>query len=218
MCCLSLFGWLAGARARAAVAPYPLAVGEQVLRIPAGAFRLAGRSTSFIEVIRFAAANHLCVDLDYVSEQGRRGTRTIEPYSLRRTQESNVLLHAVRSQDRLYRTYRVDRIRGARITQQTFAPSYDDVPGAAHRVGGIRVDDLADDEPVKQHAYGSQMLLDRGLGEARQKAFDIARDMHGLHVRQIVHAALGAEFRKLARRVVVGAPRVLVADIRGEEI
>jgi hypothetical protein len=118
------FGWLAGARTRAAVAPYPLAAGEQVLRIPPGAFRLAGRTTSFIEVIRFAAANHLCVDLDYVSLQGRRGTRTIEPYSLRRTQEGNVLLHAVRSQDRQYRTYRVDGIRGARITQQTFAPSY----------------------------------------------------------------------------------------------
>jgi len=119
------FGWLAGARARAAVAPYPLAAGDQVLRIPAGAFRLPGRSTPFIEVIRFAAANQLCVDLDYINEQGRRGTRTIEPYSLRRTQEGNVLLHAVRFQNRQYRTYRVDRILAARITQQTFTPSYE---------------------------------------------------------------------------------------------
>jgi len=118
------FGWLAGTRAPATVAPYPLAAGDQVLRMPAGAFRLPGRSTPFIEVIRFAAASHLCVDLDYIDEQGRAGTRAIEPYSLRRTQEGNIVLHAVRSQNQQHRSYRVDRIRGARITQQTFTPRY----------------------------------------------------------------------------------------------
>ncbi|MGB2676623.1 MAG: nucleotidyl transferase AbiEii/AbiGii toxin family protein [Candidatus Acidiferrum sp.] len=118
------FGWLGGTHAPATVAPYPLATGEQVLRMPAGAFRVPGRSTPLIEVIRFAAANHLCVDLDYVGEDGRRGTRTIEPYSLRRTQEGNVVLHAVRSQNRQHRSYRFDRILGARITQQTFIPRY----------------------------------------------------------------------------------------------
>jgi hypothetical protein len=117
-------GWLAGASAGGAVAAYPLAAGDQVLRIPAGAFRLPGRSTPFIEVIRFAAANQLCVDLDYINEQGGRGSRTIEPYSLRRTQEGSVLLHAVLFRNQQYRTYRVDRILGARITQQTFTPTY----------------------------------------------------------------------------------------------
>lgn len=118
------FGWLAGTGAPVAVTAYPLAAGDQVVRVPAGAFRLPGRSTPFIEVIRFAAANHLCVELDYVSEEGRRGARTIEPYSLRRTQDGNVLLHALRSQGRQHRSYRVDRILGASITQQTFIPSY----------------------------------------------------------------------------------------------
>ena len=118
------FGWLAGTRAPVAVAPYPMAAGDQVLRVPAGGFRLPGRSTSFIEVIRFAAANYLCVDLDYVDERGRRDTRMIEPYSLRRTLEGNTVLKAVRAQNRLDRTYRVDRIVGARITQQIFVPRY----------------------------------------------------------------------------------------------
>jgi predicted nucleotidyltransferase component of viral defense system len=118
------FGWLAETRTPATVAPYPLAAGDQVLRMPAGAFRLPGRSTPFIEVIRFAAANHLCVNLDYIDEQGRAGTRSIEPYSLRRTQEGNVVLHALRSENQQHRSYRVDRIRGAHITQQTFTPSY----------------------------------------------------------------------------------------------
>lgn len=118
------FGWLVGTVVPVAVAPCPLEAGEEVLHIPAGAFRAPGRSTSFIEVIRFAAANRLCVDLDYVNERGTRGTRTIEPYSLRRTQEGDVVLHAVRSQNQQHRSYRVDRIRGARITQQTFTPRY----------------------------------------------------------------------------------------------
>ena len=42
------FGWLSGTRTPATVAPYPLTAGDQVLRMPAGAFRLPGRSTSFI--------------------------------------------------------------------------------------------------------------------------------------------------------------------------
>ena len=118
------FNWLAGTRMPAVVAPYPLAAGDQVLRLPAGAFSMPGRSAPDIEVIRFAAANHLCVDLDYMDEQGRVGTRTIEPYSLRRTQEGNILLHAVRTQDQQHRSYRLDRIRGARATQRTFTPRF----------------------------------------------------------------------------------------------
>jgi hypothetical protein len=118
------FNWLAGRRVPAMIAPYPLAAGDQVLRMPAGAFRMPGRSTPFIEVVRFAAANHLCVDLDYMDEQGTVGTRMIEPYSLRRTEEGNVLLHAVRSQEQQHRSYRVDRIQGARVTQRTFTPRF----------------------------------------------------------------------------------------------
>jgi predicted nucleotidyltransferase component of viral defense system len=141
------FGWLAGTHVHAVVAPYPLAAGDQVLRMPAGSFRLPGRSTPFIEVIRFAAANRLCVDLDYVDEEGRAGSRTIEPYSLRRTQEGNVLLHAVRSEGQQHRSYRVDRIRGARITQRIFVPQYEVeltpsgplqvAPTTNHATGGV---------------------------------------------------------------------------------
>lgn len=77
-----------------------------------------------LEIIRFAAANRLCIELDYQDEKGQRGTRTIEPYSLRRTSTGDLLLYAVRSQDGQDRSYRVDRILGARPTQQTFTPRY----------------------------------------------------------------------------------------------
>ncbi len=70
-----------------------------------------------LEIIRFAAANRLCVDLEYKNEH-----RLIEPYSLRRTQDGNILLHAVRHEDGEPRSYRVDRIQSAVATNVSFSP------------------------------------------------------------------------------------------------
>lgn len=72
-----------------------------------------------LEIIRFAAANRLCVDLEY-----KNSHRLIEPYSLRRTQEGNILLYAVRHEDAQPRSYRVDRIQGATATNISFSPKY----------------------------------------------------------------------------------------------
>lgn len=76
-----------------------------------------------IELIRFAGANRLRVTIDYVAHDGRIGPRTVEPYSLRRTQEGNLLLYVVNDSGRL-RSYRVDRIRGVSIDSKTFVPRY----------------------------------------------------------------------------------------------
>jgi hypothetical protein len=57
------------------------------------------RGQTFIEAIRFAAANRLLVNLDYRDQQGKRSTRTIEAYSLRRSRAGDVLLMAVRAED-----------------------------------------------------------------------------------------------------------------------
>lgn len=77
------------------------------------------RSRSTLEIIRFAAANQLCVDLTY---DGR--VRRIEPYSLRQTTEGNYVLHAIRSDSGEHRSYRVDRMQGATVTSQVFTPRY----------------------------------------------------------------------------------------------
>ncbi len=77
------------------------------------------RSRSDLEIIRFAAANHLCVDLSYDGS-----VRRIEPYSLRQTAEGNYVLGAIRSESGEYRSYRVDRIQSATVTSQVFAPRY----------------------------------------------------------------------------------------------
>src|SRR5271155_2576183 len=61
-----------------------------------------------LELLRYAGANRLKVELDYRPETGRRGPRLVEPYSLRRTRDRNVILFVVNDYGRL-RSYRVDR-------------------------------------------------------------------------------------------------------------
>jgi hypothetical protein len=76
-------------------------------------------SRSTLEIIRFAAGNHLCVDLSYDGS-----VRRIEPYSLRQTADGHFVLHAIRSDSGEHRSYRVDRMQGATVTSQVFAPRY----------------------------------------------------------------------------------------------
>src|SRR5437588_10400100 len=76
-------------------------------------------SRSILEIIRFAAANHLCVDLTYDGS-----VRRIEPYSLRQTAEGNFVLHALRAHSGEHRSYRIDRMQGATVTAQPFVPRY----------------------------------------------------------------------------------------------
>ncbi|MFZ0180485.1 MAG: nucleotidyl transferase AbiEii/AbiGii toxin family protein [Candidatus Dormiibacterota bacterium] len=76
-----------------------------------------------LELIRYAGANRLKVDIDYRAEDGRQGPRRVEPYSLRRTNDGNLLLFVVNDYGAL-RGYRVDRIAGARPTNETFVPRY----------------------------------------------------------------------------------------------
>ena len=145
------FKWLAGEVAPRVLAAYPGAPESQVLRGPAGSIHVGGRGASSIEIIRFAASNRLCVDLDYTAQDGKRSRRVIEPYSLRRTKDGNVLLYGVRADNGQDRSYRVDQIQGARVSGRSFTPRYvveltpmtslATIPGTARRAtdgGGAR--------------------------------------------------------------------------------
>ena len=116
----AFFAWLAGGAAPVVPAAYATAVGDTILRGRALNLPLSGQVQSFVEVIRFAAGNRLLVDLDY---QG--STRRIEAYSLRRTRGGNITLHALKAGSEEHRSYRVDRITGARATNQSFVPRYE---------------------------------------------------------------------------------------------
>jgi predicted nucleotidyltransferase component of viral defense system len=116
----TFFAWLEGGQAPVVPAAVAMDVGETVLRERSLRLPVSGPAQSYIEVIRFAASNRLCVQLDY---QGT--TRRIEPYSLRQTRDGNIVLHAFNVDRNEHRSYRVDRIAGARTTNQTFIPRYE---------------------------------------------------------------------------------------------
>jgi predicted nucleotidyltransferase component of viral defense system len=83
-----------------------------------------GAQAGSLEVIRFAAANRLCVQLDYTKENNERAHPTIEPYSVRRSSAGDLLLFAVKADTGESRSYRLDRIRSATVTRQAFHARY----------------------------------------------------------------------------------------------
>jgi predicted nucleotidyltransferase component of viral defense system len=120
-----IFDWLHGQVAPLVLPPMPLlgasqeTIRERIISLPAGS-----HGQTYIETIRFAAANRLLVDLDYRDQKGARSVRTIEAYSLRRSRAGDILLMAVRADSGEPRSYRVDSILGVRPTQSSFVPRY----------------------------------------------------------------------------------------------
>jgi predicted nucleotidyltransferase component of viral defense system len=76
-----------------------------------------------LELLRYAGANRLKVDIDYRAENGRQGPRRVEPYSLRHTKDRNLVLFVVNDRRQL-RSYRIDRITGIKPTTESFTPTY----------------------------------------------------------------------------------------------
>lgn len=76
-----------------------------------------------IELIRFAGANRLKVTIDYRAVQGRSGPRTVEPYSLRYSQQGKLLVFVVNDAGQI-RSYRADRIHAVSIETESFTPRY----------------------------------------------------------------------------------------------
>ena len=115
-----LFDWLHSAFEKAAPASVPAIKGEDIdTTWHPPAMAQAWHMAIPLEVIRYAATNRLIVDLAYGGSR-----RLIEPYSLRRTREGNLILYAVKHETGEIRGYRVDRIEGAKVTQSPFRPKY----------------------------------------------------------------------------------------------
>ena len=83
---------------------------------PTSRWRQGLVGSSHLEIIRFAASNHLCVDLGY-----QRGVRRIEPYSLRRTRAGDILLYAAKTDTGEPRSYWLDRIESVQATSRRCA-------------------------------------------------------------------------------------------------
>lgn len=118
-----IFAWLEGAAAETLPA-MPIRAGERLIRERIIGLPPASRGQNFVEMIRFAAANRLLVEIDYQDKQGNRSTRAVDAYSLRRSATGDVLLMAVRADNGQPRSYLVNSILGARTTQMPFSPRY----------------------------------------------------------------------------------------------
>jgi hypothetical protein len=115
----AIFFWLMGGAEVPPRAPIEQGSAEVTIRSRMLPMSIPLRSRAPLEIIRFAAANHLCIDLTYDGK-----VRRIEPYSLRQTREGNFVLHAIRSDSGEHRSYRVDRMQNASVTRQAFTPRY----------------------------------------------------------------------------------------------
>ncbi len=118
-----IFNWLRGAVVQP-LAAMPVGAGNTLIRDRVVDLPTGSRAQSHIEMIRFAAANRLLVEIDYRDKQGNRSTRAIEAYSLRRSRAGDVLLMAVRADSGEPRSYLVDSILGVQATQTSFTPRY----------------------------------------------------------------------------------------------
>lgn len=116
-----VFGWLIGTRPRVDLPRAEFGDLDPAWTPPV-AIRSWRRGFPF-ELLRYAAANRLRVEIDYRAKEGRQGPRIVEPYSLRRTRQGSYRLFVVNDYGVL-RSYSVDSIAGIRPTNQTFVPRF----------------------------------------------------------------------------------------------
>ena len=77
------------------------------------------KTKSYIELIRFASANRLCVNLRY-----KNSIYKIECYSLRKTKEDKFILYAWDIDKNKLCSYKVHHIQGVEITDYNFSARY----------------------------------------------------------------------------------------------
>ena len=112
------FTWLHGSIASSSPTGIPLGPNEEVVSASSTSQDL-GMDAPALERIRFAAANRLCIDLGYQGD-----LRRVEPYSLRRTRDGDVVLYVCEVGAIECVTYRTKSLSEVGITSQAFAPKY----------------------------------------------------------------------------------------------
>ncbi|MHB1947981.1 MAG: nucleotidyl transferase AbiEii/AbiGii toxin family protein [Gammaproteobacteria bacterium] len=115
----NLFAWLYGNVNKISLESAPVG-GEKINPVwkPPSMIR-AWHVKAPLELIRYAAANHLCIELAYNNTK-----RLIEPYDLKQTKEGNLIVIAVKHKTGEHRSYCVDRIQGVEVTALNFMPRY----------------------------------------------------------------------------------------------
>lgn len=114
----NIFDWLNGKKEPVRLAAIAAGKDDDLQWAPPPTIWHWGTSVP-LESIRFAAINHLCVELGYDGK-----SRTIEPYSLRRTKDGHLLLYAWKIESSAIRAYRIDKMESIRVSTITFKPRF----------------------------------------------------------------------------------------------
>jgi len=117
------FDWLEGRGVPQILPAIPSSTTEDVSWSPPVTIYAWGQGIP-LEPVRFAGANYLCVEIDYRKLSGQQIRRVVEPYSLRKTLDGHIILHAFDRDRRDLRSFRIDRLLGVRVTSTPFKPQY----------------------------------------------------------------------------------------------
>ena len=112
------FTWLHGGVAPSSPTGIPIGLDEEIVSASSTG-QVLGIDATALDRVRFAAANGLCVDLHYQGKMLR-----VEPYSLRRTRDGEILLYACEADTSAYRTFRTSGITELEVARQPFVPKY----------------------------------------------------------------------------------------------
>lgn len=113
------FKWLEDEQSPEEKTPYKLLEDEILVNEQTAWLPLNQNIKSYIELIRFASANRLCVNLEY-----QNSTHKTECYSLRKTKEGNFILYAWNTDKKEICRYEVNYIQGIEVTDHSFTPRY----------------------------------------------------------------------------------------------
>lgn len=118
-----ILSWLSGVRKPEAKPTFPIEKDTDRKWRPSPTITRWGTAIP-LEIIRFAGANHLCVEMYYRKQGHERNHYIVEPYSLRRTLAGNLILYARRTDNKGDRSFRIDWIDHVAVANQSFNPAY----------------------------------------------------------------------------------------------
>ena len=124
-----LYRWLEGGESVDEPPPVPVVEGTEGTWSPPPTVSVWNQRIP-LELVRFAAANRLCIELGY-----RDGDHLVEPYSLRWTRSGQLTLNAVESDSAEVRVYGIEDIHSVKVSEVAFRPRFAVDIGGFEEVG-----------------------------------------------------------------------------------
>ncbi len=113
-----LFTWLTGVSNKTTKSKIPALANFDSTWKPPNMIQSWSQNIPF-ELIRYAAANHLCVKINYANDW-----HLIEPYDLQKSNEGHLTLISLKQDTGEKAAYPIDEIRDLELTEIPFEPKY----------------------------------------------------------------------------------------------